>query len=488
MNSPKQPYVPTLRHILRAGTLIFTTLSLLTAAALIIYPKELRVEVDNIQKVNEGLQASNLLALNLLKFGRQSESLTLNRKQEDHENQVRTEAQILEQIQRLKQSVSTDEERRFANQIEGNSRQFLSLRKEIEKKMRPSSPDFFLTNSAELGLILDDITLLNEFSLNLAKKTAIRAARIDRLTDALGGVLMVIFFLGFGVVIFLRRTYLYLPLSNIKNTLVRFSQGERSIRINPQGARELREIGRVYNEMADDLKEHERRRFEFMGGVVHDLRNPLSAMKMASEMLTLESAKWPDAKARDIMQLLDRQIGRINRMISDLMDATRIQAGQLDLKFREHDLRNLIENCVELWRYTSSKHEIVMTLPKEPLIVNCDSGRLEQVLNNLISNAIKYSPGGGAVLISASRDVSGKVNITVTDHGIGVSTSEAGHIFRPFHRSPIASAEKIPGVGLGLSVSKKIVEAHGGKISVESTIGLGSTFRIQLTAAAAKAA
>ncbi|MEO7164501.1 MAG: ATP-binding protein [Bdellovibrionia bacterium] len=170
-------------------------------------------------------------------------------------------------------------------------------------------------------------------------------------------------------------------------------------------------------------------------------------------------------------------------MISDLMDAIRIQSGRLQFEFENRDLREIVTESVDLWKNISAKHEIIMTLPKEPIIVRCDIDRIAQVLNNLLSNAIKYSPGGGAILVSASIDPNGTANLAITDHGIGVPPSEAKQIFRPFHRTSLAHIEKIPGVGIGLSVSKKIIEAHGGSISLETTIGLGSTFRIQLSTA-----
>ncbi|MEO7164500.1 MAG: HAMP domain-containing protein, partial [Bdellovibrionia bacterium] len=189
--------------------------------------------------------------------------------------QSRIETQILNQIQNLKEKVSTDE-LRIVSQIESDSNRFLLARKELERKNHVSSSDILQMREA-LEAALDSVGTFIESDLNLATQTSKRAEKIDLLTDIMGAILIVIFIFGFAVIIFLSRNYLYRPLSQIKNTLSQFSHGDRSARAKIQGARELRAIGSVYNEMAEDLEELERRRFEFLAGVVHDLRNPLSA-------------------------------------------------------------------------------------------------------------------------------------------------------------------------------------------------------------------
>jgi signal transduction histidine kinase len=488
MKLAAQRYTPTLRQILGIGSFILTILALCTTFALIYYPKVLRFEIDNTHQINENLHTSNLLTANLLRFSRTSLLFIFNRRHADLEAQARSETQIFNLIETLKRKTPTDEMRALINQVEANSSRFISSRKETESKNYAPSVNILQTQGEALELALDNIRAFIEVNLNLANQVSKKAERIDHLTDALGAILIVIFILGFGAVIFLSRNFLYRPLSQIKSTLIHFSQGDRSARAEIQGAIELRAIGSVYNKMAEDLENHERQRFEFLAGVVHDLRNPLSALKMASEVLARESGQWQDSKARNTVQLLDKQTGRLNRMISDLMDATRIQSGQLRFEFEDRDLRKIASECVDLWKNMSAKHEITLTLSKDPIIVHCDSGRIAQVLNNLLSNAIKYSPGGGPISVSATVDSIGRANLTVTDHGIGIPASEVKELFRPFFRSSIAHRGKIPGAGIGLSVSKKIIEAHGGTLSLESTEGLGSTFRIQLSTAAAEAA
>ena len=138
----------------------------------------------------------------------------------------------------------------------------------------------------------------------------------------------------------------------------------------------------------------------------------------------------------------------------------------------------LCRETVELHRPTTENHRWVLDLPSEPLILRCDATRIVQVLNNLISNALKYSPEGGLVRVAISDTEEGAF-VSVTDQGIGISPAERDTIFEPFRRSSM-TRDTIPGVGLGLSVARRIVEAHGGKIWADSKLGEGTTFHFTL--------
>jgi signal transduction histidine kinase len=137
-----------------------------------------------------------------------------------------------------------------------------------------------------------------------------------------------------------------------------------------------------------------------------------------------------------------------------------------------------VADVVELHRPSSQQHQLELSVPDLPVSVRGDPTRLTQVLTNLLSNAIKYSPRGGfvRVLLAQSQE---EVTISVSDEGVGIAPDEYEHIFEPFRRSKGSSAG-IPGIGLGLSVSRRIVRAHGGDIEVVSQVGVGSTFRVRI--------
>jgi len=163
-------------------------------------------------------------------------------------------------------------------------------------------------------------------------------------------------------------------------------------------------------------------------------------------------------------------------MVGDFLDAARIESGHLELQLRRRDLRELAQEAVELYGASSRAHRLVYSPAETPVEVRCDAERIAQVLNNLVSNAIKYSPQGGDVRVSVTAS-KGDAIVAVQDSGIGIAPEDQKHIFEPFRRTG-ASRDTAPGVGLGLSVAHQIIEAHGGRIDVESTLGVGSTFRV----------
>jgi signal transduction histidine kinase len=142
------------------------------------------------------------------------------------------------------------------------------------------------------------------------------------------------------------------------------------------------------------------------------------------------------------------------------------------------DLRGVVRDAVALHEGMSPAHELVLHLPEAPVPVRCDATRISQVLNKLLSNAIKYSPEGGQVRVDLTATPEAAW-IAVKDQGVGIPATEQESIFEPFRRSA-ATRDTIPGVGLGLAVSRRIIEAHGGLIEVESTQGAGATFRFCL--------
>ncbi|MGI5862049.1 MAG: ATP-binding protein [Myxococcales bacterium] len=276
------------------------------------------------------------------------------------------------------------------------------------------------------------------------------------------------------VVIRAERAYVFRPLLSLKKAMLEFAHGR--LRPAPEaGTRDLREITRSFNEMATALARNREAQLRYLSGVAHDLRNPLTALKGAARLLAPGRSAPTEKRARELSALFSRQVERLDRMVGDLLDSTRIEAGRLELRRETTDLRALAAEAVELFGSSAERHRIELTAP-ERLPVLVDPLRVSQVLNNLLSNAIKYSPDGGMVRVAIERDAC-SARIRVSDPGMGIPAEELDTIFQPFRRSSTAP-EGIPGVGLGLSVTRRIVEAHGGRITVESSEGKGSTFTV----------
>jgi signal transduction histidine kinase len=177
---------------------------------------------------------------------------------------------------------------------------------------------------------------------------------------------------------------------------------------------------------------------------------------------------------------LQRQLGRLEALVADLLDASRIQQGQLILQRAHGDLVVLAQSVLGHFAEASERtphHRLVLDAP-EPVVGAWDLNRLDQALTNLVSNALKYSPEGGEVRVTV-RQVDGRALMSVRDEGIGIPLTEQGKLFQPFVRSEAVRGTMI-GTGLGLYITRQIVEQHGGMITVESEPGRGSTFTVQL--------
>jgi signal transduction histidine kinase len=264
----------------------------------------------------------------------------------------------------------------------------------------------------------------------------------------------------------------------------RFGSGRKRTRAPEAGPTELRDMARTFNEMANSLAHQQDQRLAFLAGVAHELRNPLSALKLSTAM-SGRAPLTPERMERTLA-LVARQVDRLDRMVGDLLDSTRIEAGKLELQPEVRDARELAREVVELYRSGDSGHVLELALPDTPVLVRADPARLEQVLHNLVSNALKYSPAGSRVDVAVVRE-GGEAFLSVTDQGIGISEDERRLLFAPFQRAGNAR-QRAPGVGLGLSVARRIVEAHGGHIEVDSRPGAGSVFRVRLPLASAEAA
>lgn len=220
-------------------------------------------------------------------------------------------------------------------------------------------------------------------------------------------------------------------------------------------------------------------RDEFLAIVSHDLRNPLNAISINAQLVARHAAVG-DPLAR-IAAALGESVAQMDRIISDLLDVASIEAGKLSVVPREGDARNPVREAIDMFRGETSERSVSLdaALPAAPLPARFDGGRVVQVLQNLLGNAIHFTPAKGNISVTAAS--SGKfVNIGVRDSGPGIPTGDLGGIFERFRQVEKRGRK---GLGLGLYISRSIVEAHGGRIWAENTPGYGSTFTFTLPAA-----
>ncbi|MDI6829114.1 MAG: ATP-binding protein [Armatimonadota bacterium] len=235
----------------------------------------------------------------------------------------------------------------------------------------------------------------------------------------------------------------------------------------------------IFNDITE-IRNVERMKTAFVSTVSHELRTPLTSIKgFISTLLMDEEGYYDRDTQREFYTIIDTECDRLTRLISDLLNVSRIEAGRaLELNLKPVNLPNLIEKVVTVQKSYTNKHTFKIELDDLPEIT-ADEDKVDQILTNLTNNAIKYSPKGGQITITGtSKD--GMVTISVADQGMGIPKDHLPKVFERFHRVDNRDTREVGGTGIGLYLVKHLVEAHGGKIWVESELGKGSTFTFTL--------
>jgi signal transduction histidine kinase len=207
--------------------------------------------------------------------------------------------------------------------------------------------------------------------------------------------------------------------------------------------------------------------------VAHDFRSPLTTIQAYSEVL---SDQTEDSSTKRYLQIINQQSRHLARLANDTLTMSRLESHKMNFEFQPVYLRELIELVLDS-RFVETNVTFETRWPETPIVVSADSGRLQEVFDNLIGNAVKYSPAGGKVVIEGS--VQGDIAcLSITDQGIGIAKEDLPKLFERFQRMGNARKLRIPGTGLGLYICRSIIEAHNGQIEAESELGKGSIFRV----------
>ncbi len=224
----------------------------------------------------------------------------------------------------------------------------------------------------------------------------------------------------------------------------------------------------------------ERVRQDFVANVSHEFRTPLTAIQGFAETL-LNGALEDTEHRRRFVEIIRDHAARLARLTEDLLKLSRIEAGQLTLEFRPVSVFQLAESCLETARLKAGPKQIAILadITEDLPLVRGDANRLQEVLQNLLDNAVQYTPDGGSIALSAEA-IENQVVITVADTGIGIPQAEQTRIFERFYRVDAARSREAGGTGLGLSIARHIVDAHGGRLWLESSVGEGSMFHFSI--------
>ncbi len=231
---------------------------------------------------------------------------------------------------------------------------------------------------------------------------------------------------------------------------------------------------------AEEVTRQDQLKSELLATVSHELRTPLTSIKGALSVLLAEDPPAQEVRA-EFLGIAHQNVERVMRLIGNFLNLTRIEAGQIGIAPRPLDLAEVLAAAVGRMRGLAAERRVSLEVeaPPGPLPLTGDPEMLESVFSNLLDNAVKFSPEGAPVNVRIEADPRA-ITVRVRDRGPGIPPEEVARVFERFFRGSPAAAQRVPGTGLGLHISKAIVEAHGGRIGVESRVGEGSTFTVTL--------
>jgi signal transduction histidine kinase len=257
--------------------------------------------------------------------------------------------------------------------------------------------------------------------------------------------------------------------------------------VSLRGPREVQALTSAFNSLVKRVQSTQKSQRDFVANVSHELKTPLTSIQGFAQARLDDTADTPEAR-RQAAQIIYNEAGRMHRMALDLLDLARLEAGTADLDMSAVDLGVLLRSIVEKFTPQAQRAGVSLQLTlSEPLsALTGDGDRLAQVFTNLVDNALKFTPAGGQVTLAA-RQAGAEMEISITDTGTGVAQEALPHLFDRFYQADRSRAggEK-HGAGLGLAIVQEILQAHGGRISVRSEVGHGTTFVIHLPLAATR--
>lgn len=287
-------------------------------------------------------------------------------------------------------------------------------------------------------------------------------------------ILIFVIFTSFGISFYITK-----PIKSITHVIREMGKGHLDQRVNVKGGGEFRELGDAFNTMSEKLENLDRSRNEFVSNASHELKTPLSAIKVLAESLIHMGGDVPEIYI-EFLNDINKEIDRLNAIITDLLSLVKMDdqddIGKLDIV----DMSELVGKTVNNLKVLAEGKNITLdTIIEEGVLTMGDASKLQQAISNLVDNAIKYTPEEGRVMVDVYKG-DGQSIIKISDTGIGIPSEDIPHIFDRFFRVDKARSRYTGGTGLGLSITHKIILMHDGNIRVDSKEGRGTTFFIHL--------
>ena len=358
---------------------------------------------------------------------------------------------------------------------EGQRREAISATATAEVDDLYYAPSTDVSPSLQLTVMLSDPFTFREETARTITEVLITAALIA-LVVALITALML-------------AQWLARPLRQLTRTSRQLAEGHLDARVDipANSAPEVQELAGAFNEMAGRLQEsvaiisddRDRSR-EFLADVSHELRTPIAALRTFNELLLEGAGEEPETR-NEVLHQSRQQVERLDWLATNLLELSKLDSGLVSLQLRDEDLRTVVEDAVDNAEPMAERKGLTLRahLPPDAVIQPHDPPRLGQVLNNLIGNAIKFTPKGGHVEVSVEAIADG-ARFKVADDGVGIDPEELEHIFDRFYRGTRTPEERAAGSGLGLAIAHSIVDMHHGRVTVSSTPDAGTTVLVTL--------
>ncbi len=285
-----------------------------------------------------------------------------------------------------------------------------------------------------------------------------------------GGVMGVVVAAGF-VVVFMRRVGM--PFGAVMEAAERVAAGDYSVRVDEHGPPPVRAMARAFNTMTGRLQDHDRQRRDMMADIAHELRTPLTIMQGKLEGLLDGVYPRDDSHLTEVLE----ETHILSRLIEDLRTVALTESGALNLQKESTDVVGLGRDVVRAFAGEAAERQVALTVdaPADVAPIPIDPLRIREVLANLVSNAVRHTPAGGSVDVRVTATPNGDVSVAVHDNGVGMTREDLARAFDRFHKGPESR-----GSGLGLTIAKSLVEAHGGTIRASSERGAGTTLTFTL--------
>ena len=269
------------------------------------------------------------------------------------------------------------------------------------------------------------------------------------------------------------------PITALTRTIQKMGKGDLSVRVPVKGSGELRNLAESYNTMAEQLESLDKSRNQFVSNASHELKTPLTTMKILLENI-LYQPDMPQDMRDEFLSDMNHEIDRLTSIVTDLLTLTKMDSHKMELHLEELDLSELAAETLRLLQPTAEQRRQLLKSRIMPgIVLSGDASKLGQVIYNLTENAIKYTPDGGQVVVSLTTKGRHAV-LTVEDNGVGIPKEDQAHVFERFYRVDKARSRETGGTGLGLSIVNQLVTLHGGSVRVDSEPGEGSTFTVEL--------